>query len=74
MEKYQRLSLDEREMIGQQLSQGKSLSFFAECLGRNVSTLVVRSNIFLPVVTGINHGWLTIVLIIFLLDTIAAEK
>jgi hypothetical protein len=25
MEKYQRLSLDEREMIGQQLSQGKIL-------------------------------------------------
>ena len=39
MEKYQRLSLDEREMIGQQLSQGKSLRFIAECLGRNVSTI-----------------------------------
>ncbi|MCF8342337.1 MAG: helix-turn-helix domain-containing protein, partial [Chitinophagaceae bacterium] len=30
MEKYQRLSLDEREMIGQLLSQGKSLRFIAE--------------------------------------------
>ena len=39
MEKYQSLSLDEREMIGQQLSQGKSLRFIAECLGRNVSTI-----------------------------------
>jgi len=32
MEKYQRLSLDEREMIGQLLSQGKSLRFIAEAL------------------------------------------
>ena len=39
MEKYQRLSLDEREMIGQLLSQGKSLRFIAESLGRNVSTI-----------------------------------
>lgn len=39
MEKYQRLSLDEREMIGQLLSQGKSLRFIAEALSRNVSTI-----------------------------------
>ena len=39
MEKYQRLSLDEREMIGQLLSQGKSLRFIAEALLRNVSTI-----------------------------------
>jgi len=39
MEKYQRLSFDEREMIGQLLSQGKSLRFIAETLGRNVSTI-----------------------------------
>jgi IS30 family transposase len=39
MEKYQRLSLDEREMIGQHLSHGKSLRFIAESLGRNVSTI-----------------------------------
>jgi len=39
MEKYQRLSLDEREMIGQLLSQGKSLRFIAESLSRNVSTI-----------------------------------
>lgn len=39
MEKYKRLSLDEREMIGQLLSQGKSLRFIAEALSRNVSTI-----------------------------------
>lgn len=39
MEKYQRLSLDEREMIGQQLSQGKSLRFIAESIGRNLTTI-----------------------------------
>ena len=39
MEKYQRLSLDEREMICQHLSQGKSLRFVPESLGRNVSTI-----------------------------------
>jgi IS30 family transposase len=33
MEKYQRLSLDEREMIGQLLSQGKSLRFIAGSRG-----------------------------------------
>lgn len=39
MIKYQRLSLDEREMIGQFLSQGKSLRFIARSLSRNVSTI-----------------------------------
>jgi IS30 family transposase len=39
MEKYQRLSLDEREMIGQLLSQGKSLRFITETLFRNASTI-----------------------------------
>jgi IS30 family transposase len=39
MGKYQRLSLDEREMIGQLLSQGKSLRFIAGSLGRNLSTI-----------------------------------
>jgi IS30 family transposase len=39
MEKNQRLNLDEREMIGQLLSQGKSLRFIAETLGGNVSTI-----------------------------------
>jgi len=39
MKKYKRLSIDEREMIGQQLSQGKRLMFIAESLGRNVSTI-----------------------------------
>jgi IS30 family transposase len=39
MEKYQRISLDKREMIGQLLSQGKSLTFIAETLTRNVSTI-----------------------------------
>jgi len=39
MEKYQRLSLDEREMIGQLFSQSKSLRFITEFLGRNVSTI-----------------------------------
>jgi IS30 family transposase len=39
MENNQRLSLDEREMIGQMLSQDKSLRFIAENLGKNVSTI-----------------------------------
>ena len=39
MEQYEQLSLDEREMIGQHLSQGKSLRFIAETLERNVSTI-----------------------------------
>jgi len=39
MEKHQRLSLDERETIGQMLSQGKSLRFIADSLSRNVSTI-----------------------------------
>jgi len=39
MEKIQCLSLDEREMIGQLLSQGKTLRFISETLGRNVSTI-----------------------------------
>lgn len=39
MNKYQRLSIDERELIGQYLSQGKSLRFIALCLNRNVSTI-----------------------------------
>ena len=39
MEKYHRLSLDERETIGQLLSQGKSLKFIADSLSRNVSTI-----------------------------------
>ena len=39
MIKYPRLSLDEREMIGQHLSQGKSLRFIAESTGRNVRTI-----------------------------------
>jgi hypothetical protein len=73
MGKYQRFSLNKREMIVQLLSKGKSLRFIAESLGINVRLLVVRLNIFLPVVIGINHGWLTIVIIIFLLDIIAAE-
>lgn len=39
MEKYHRLSLDERETIGQLLSQSKSLRFIADLLSRNVSTI-----------------------------------
>ena len=39
MEKYQRLSLDEQEMMGHLLTQDKSLRFIAESLGRNVSTI-----------------------------------
>ena len=39
MNKYQRLSIDEREMIGQYLSQGKSLRFIANSLNRQVSTI-----------------------------------
>jgi len=39
MEQYEQLSLDEREMIGQHLSQGKSLRFIAESTGRNVRTI-----------------------------------
>ena len=39
MIKYQRLSLDEREMIDQLLSQGNNLRFIAESLGRNISTI-----------------------------------
>jgi len=39
MKKYQRLSIDERELIGQYLSQGKSLRSIALCLGRHVSTI-----------------------------------
>ena len=36
---YQRLSLDDREMIVQLLSKGKSLRFVAGSLGRNVCTI-----------------------------------
>ena len=68
MEKYQRLSLDEREMIGQQLLQGKSLRFIAECLGRNVNAVSREVKHFS------SRGWLTILLITFLLDTIAADE
>lgn len=39
MNKYQRLSIDERELIGQYLSQGKSLRFIVLCLNRQVSTI-----------------------------------
>ena len=39
MNKYQRLGIDERELIGQYLSQGKSLRSIALCLGRHVSTI-----------------------------------
>jgi len=39
MKKYQRLSIDERELIGQYLFQGKSLRSIALCLGRHVSTI-----------------------------------
>ena len=39
MNKYQRLSIDERELIGQYLSQGKSLRSIALCLSRQVSTI-----------------------------------
>lgn len=39
MNKYQRLSIDERELIGQYLSQGKSLRFIALCINRQVSTI-----------------------------------
>ena len=39
MNKYQRLSIDERELIGQYLSQGKSLRCIALCLNRQVSTI-----------------------------------
>lgn len=39
MNKYQRLSIDERELIGQYLSQGKSLRCIALCLNRHVSTI-----------------------------------
>ena len=39
MNKYHRLSIDEREMIGQYLSQGKSLRSIALCLNRPVSTI-----------------------------------
>ena len=39
MNKYQRLSIDERELIGQYLSQGKSLLSIALCLVRHVSTI-----------------------------------
>jgi IS30 family transposase len=33
------LSFDEREMIGQQLSQGKCFRLIAKSLGRNISTI-----------------------------------
>ena len=36
MNKYQRLSIDERELIGQYLSQGKSLRFIALYINREV--------------------------------------
>jgi IS30 family transposase len=39
MEKYERLSFDERKMIAQLLSLCKSLRFIAESLGRNTSTI-----------------------------------
>jgi IS30 family transposase len=39
MNKYQRFSIDERELIGQCLSQGKSLLFIALCINRQVSTI-----------------------------------
>lgn len=39
MNKYQRLSIDERELIGQYLSQGKSYRYIALCLNRSVSTI-----------------------------------
>lgn len=39
MNKYQRLSIDEREMIGKLLSQGKSLRQIALRLNRHVSTI-----------------------------------
>ncbi len=39
MNKYQRLSIDERELIGLLLSQGKSLRFIALCLNRHISTI-----------------------------------
>jgi IS30 family transposase len=48
MGKYQRLNLDDREMIGQLLSQVKSLRFIAESLGRNVSTISRETGHFFP--------------------------
>ena len=74
MEKYQRLSLDERDMIGQLLSQGKSLRFIAEALSRNVSTISREVGYFLDVILAISHDWLIIVQIIFLQDIIPEEE
>ncbi len=39
MNNYQKLSIDERNLIGQYLLQGKSLRCIALCLNRNVSTV-----------------------------------
>jgi len=56
MEKYHHLGFDERDLISQLLSQGKSLRDISASLGRNVSNVSRQVVIFPPVKIGLIHG------------------